>query len=164
MASHLQTSSEKALLVSIAVVTSGLVFLSWPHSDHDRGSFFPRCLQMDEEMKEITRKLVRCSYGSPQNTASKIPAHSASVEVAVRESAFNPLSSPSAMAQRDERIYVAFQQHISFQVCSAGRAVPLLPDSHFTPGPSWLMDRYLSDWDPSEFMPNMITVDNMLST
>ena len=97
--------------------------------------------------------LVRCAYGSPQNTASKIPAHSASVEVAVRESAFNPLSSPSAMAQRDERIYVAFQQHISFQVCSAGRAVPLLPDSHVTPGLSRLMDRYLSDWDPSEFMP-----------
>ena len=69
--------------------------------------------------------LVRCAYGSPQSAASKIPAHSACVEVAVRESAFNPLSSPSATAQRDERIYVAFQQHIMFQVCSDGRAAAL---------------------------------------
>ena len=69
--------------------------------------------------------LVRCAYGSPLDTASKIPSHSACVEVAVRESAFNPLSSPSATAQRDERIYVAFQQHIMFQVSPGGTAVPL---------------------------------------
>ena len=99
--------------------------------------------------------LVRCAYGSPQNTASKIPAHSASVEVAVRESAFNPLSSPSAMAQRDERIYVAFQQHISFQVCSAGIAIPLLHDMHFIPGPSWLRHIHLSDCDFSAFVPRL---------
>ena len=69
--------------------------------------------------------LVRCAYGSPLDTASKIPSHSACVEVAVRQSAFNPLSSPSATAQRHERIYVAFQQHIMFQVSPGGTAVPL---------------------------------------
>ena len=60
--------------------------------------------------------LVRCAYGSPLDMSSKIPSHAACVEVAVRENAFNPLASPSAAAQRDERIYVAFQQHIMFQV------------------------------------------------
>ena len=60
--------------------------------------------------------LLRCAYGSPLDMSSKIPSHSACVEVAVRETAFNPLSSPSVMAQPDERIYVAFQQHITFQV------------------------------------------------
>ena len=73
-------------------------------------------LQMDEDVKEIVRMLVRCAYGSPLDTSSKIPSPSACVEVAVRENAFNPLSSPSVTAQRDERIYVAFQQHIVFQV------------------------------------------------
>jgi len=73
-------------------------------------------LQMDEDVKEIVRMLVRCAYESPLDTSSKIPSHSAYVEVAVRENAFNPLSSPSVTAQRDERIYVAFQQHIIFQV------------------------------------------------
>jgi hypothetical protein len=60
--------------------------------------------------------LVRCAYGSPLDKSSKIPSHSASVEVVVRENAFNPLSSPAVTAQQDERIYVAFQQHIKFQV------------------------------------------------
>jgi hypothetical protein len=71
---------------------------------------------MNEDVKEIVRMLVRCAYGSPLDISSKIPSHSASVEVAVRENAFNPLSSPAVTAQRDERIYVAFQQHIKFQV------------------------------------------------
>ena len=68
--------------------------------------------------------LVRCAYGSPLDTSAKIPSHSARVEVAVRESAFNPLSSPSAAAQPDERIYVAFQQHIMFQVGTLGASEP----------------------------------------
>ena len=66
-------------------------------------------LQMDDNVKEIVRMLVRCAYGSPLDTSSKIPSHNACVEVVVRENAFNPLSSPSVTAQRDERIYVAFQ-------------------------------------------------------
>ena len=81
-------------------------------------------LQMDEGVKEIVRMLVRCAYGSPLDTSSKIPSHSARVEVAVRESAFNPLSSPSAAGQPDERIYVAFQQHIVFQVGTLGNSEP----------------------------------------
>ncbi|CAL5229386.1 g12700 [Coccomyxa viridis] len=72
-------------------------------------------LEMDESIKEIVRMLLRCAYGSPLDASSKIPSHSACVEVAVRENAFNPLSSPSTAAQPDERIYVAFQQHITFQ-------------------------------------------------
>ena len=76
--------------------------------------------QMDEGVKEIVRMLLRCAYGSPLDMSSKIPSHSACVEVAVRETAFNPLSSPSVMAQPDERIYVAFQQHITFQVGPCG--------------------------------------------
>ena len=77
-------------------------------------------VQMDDSIKEIVRMLLRCAYGSPLDTSSKIPSHSACVEVAVRENAFNPLSSPSAAARPDERIYVAFQQHITFQVGSSG--------------------------------------------
>lgn len=76
----------------------------------------PHPVQVDEGVKEIVRMLLRCAYGSPLDASSKIPSHSACVEVAVRETAFNPLSSPSASAQPDERIYVAFQQHITFQV------------------------------------------------
>lgn len=95
---------------------------------------------MDEEMKEITRMLVRCAYGSPLDPAAKIPGHSACVEVAVRESAFNPLSSPSATAQRDERIYVAFQQHIMFQVCPEGR-LSRSPRSVFVDGPLLAQDQ-----------------------
>ena len=89
----------------------------WPGNLTGRMRYLPSA-QMDESIKEIVRMLLRCAYGSPLDASSKIPSHSACVEVAVRENAFNPLSSPSTAAQPDERIYVAFQQHITFQVGS----------------------------------------------
>ena len=107
--------------------------------------------------------LVRCAYGSPLNTASKIPAHSASVEVAVRENAFNPLSSPSAMAQRDERIYVAFQQHIMFQVCPDSVVLPRSPilcTLHL--GPFWIRTGAAQTGLPQE-CPEMIASGNAVS-
>ena len=73
-------------------------------------------LQTDEDVKAIVRMLIQCAFGQPQEAASKIPSHRATVDVVVCESAFNPLSSPSKNTQRDETIYVAFQQHIRFQV------------------------------------------------
>jgi len=80
---------------------------------------------MDEDIKEIVRMLVRCAFGSPQDSCARIPSHKACVEVAVRENAFNPLSSPSTSAERDETIYVAFQQTIRFQVWYATPRRPL---------------------------------------
>lgn len=73
-------------------------------------------LQTDEDVRAIVRMLVRCAFGQPHRESSKIPSRSASVEVTVRENAFNPLTSPSNCPQRDETIYVAFQQQIKFQV------------------------------------------------
>ncbi|CAL8465005.1 g4540 [Coccomyxa elongata] len=72
-------------------------------------------LETDEDVKAIVRMLIQCAFGQPQEAASKIPSHRAIVDVVVCESAFNPLSSPSKNTQRDETIYVAFQQHIRFQ-------------------------------------------------
>lgn len=88
------------------------------------------CLQTDEDVKAIVRMLIQCAFGQPQEASAKIPSHRATVEVTVCENAFNPLSSPSKCAQRDETIYVAFQQQISFQVsmlasCMNGPSLPL---------------------------------------
>lgn len=77
-----------------------------------------RVVQTDEDVKAIVRMLIQCAFGQPQEAASKIPSHRATVDVVVCESAFNPLSSHSKNTQRDETIYVAFQQHIRFQVRS----------------------------------------------
>ena len=73
-------------------------------------------VQTDEDVKAIVRMLIQCAFGQPQEASSKIPSHRANLDVTVCENAFNPLSSPSKSAQRDETIYVAFQQQISFQV------------------------------------------------
>lgn len=70
-------------------------------------------------MKAIVAMLVRCAFGQPSEAGARIPSRAAKIEVCVRESAFNPLSPPSSSQPRDETIYVAFQQHIRFQVrCS----------------------------------------------
>ncbi len=74
------------------------------------------CMQMDEDVKAIVGMLVRCAYGRPADTSNPIPSRAACVEVALRECAYNPLSPPSGSHPRDETIYVAFQQHIRFQV------------------------------------------------
>ncbi len=58
-----------------------------------------------------------CAFGrSPYSDTSQIPAQSTCVDVAVRESAYNPLHPQNQLQQQDETLYVAFQQRIQIKV------------------------------------------------
>jgi hypothetical protein len=60
---------------------------------------------------------VDCAFGrSPYSDTSQIPAQSTCVDVAVRESAYNPLHPQNQLQQQDETLYVAFQQRIQIKV------------------------------------------------
>jgi hypothetical protein len=76
-------------------------------------------LKTDRQLKEATDLLVECAFGKgPFAERAQIPSRRAFVEVVVRESAFNPLFPQPHVQQRDEMLYVAFQQHIKFQASS----------------------------------------------
>ena len=69
---------------------------------------------------EATDLLVECAFGRGERR--KVPARRACVEVMVRENAFNrlnPLTPQPHVQAWDEMLYVAFQQHIKFEVSCA---------------------------------------------
>ena len=74
-------------------------------------------LQSDCQLKNAVDLIVDCAFGSaPYKDTSQIPAQSTCVDVAVRESAYNPLHPQNQLQQQDETLYVAFQQRIQIKV------------------------------------------------
>ena len=81
-----------------------------------------QCLlaQADCQLKNAVDLIVDCAFGTaPYKDTSQIPAQSTCVDVAVRESAYNPLHPQNQLQQQDETLYVAFQQHIQIKVTSS---------------------------------------------
>ena len=76
-------------------------------------------VQGDGELKNAIDLIVLCAFGqAPYTDISQIPAQSTCVDVAVRESAYNPLHPQNQLQQQDETLYVAFQQRIQIKVMS----------------------------------------------
>lgn len=85
-------------------------------------------LQNDCQLQNAVDLIVDCAFGrSPYTDSSQIPALSTCVDVAVRESAYNPLHPQNQLQQHDETLYVAFQQRIQIKVC---QVVQLLCPAH----------------------------------
>ena len=85
-------------------------------------------LQNDCQLQNAVDLIVDCAFGrSPYSDATQIPALSTCVDVAVRESAYNPLHPQNQLQQQDETLYVAFQQRIQIKVC---QVVQLLCPAH----------------------------------
>lgn len=84
--------------------------------------------QANAQLKAVVALLLQCAYGRAiYNLTGRTPPRQARIEVALKESAFNPLSPQQYLQNRDETLYVGFEQRISFQVlnlclCLAGRA------------------------------------------
>ncbi|DBB03558.1 hypothetical protein WJX82_011164 [Trebouxia sp. C0006] len=73
-------------------------------------------LQSDGQLKNAVDLIVDCAFGrSPYSDTSQIPTQSTCVDVAVRESAYNPLHPQNQLQQQDETLYVAFQQRIQIK-------------------------------------------------
>ena len=61
--------------------------------------------------------ILECAFGSiPYTDSTCVPSSSTCVDVALRESAYNPLHPQHQLQQQDETLYVAFQQHIQIKV------------------------------------------------
>ena len=74
-------------------------------------------MQSDGQLKNAVDLIVHCAFGeAPYTDTSQIPAKSTCVDVAVRESAYNPLHPQNQLQEQDETIYVAFQQRIQIKV------------------------------------------------
>ena len=77
----------------------------------------PLLLQSDCQLQNAVDLIVDCAFGNaPFKDTSQIPAQSTCVDVAVRESAYNPLHPQNQLQQQDETLYVAFQQRIQIKV------------------------------------------------
>ena len=77
----------------------------------------PSLLQSDCQLQNAVDLIVDCAFGNaPFKDTSQIPAQSTCVDVAVRESAYNPLHPQNQLQQQDETLYVAFQQRIQIKV------------------------------------------------
>ena len=73
--------------------------------------------QCDTQLKDAVDLIVDCAFGQPPfSDTNQIPAPSTCVDVAVRESAYNPLHPQHQLQNPDETIYVAFQQRIQIKV------------------------------------------------
>lgn len=73
-------------------------------------------LQCDTQLKDAVDLIVDCAFGQPPySDTNQIPAPSTCVDVAVRESAYNPLHPQHQLQNTDETIYVAFQQRIQIK-------------------------------------------------
>lgn len=77
------------------------------------------CWQCDLQLKDAVDLIVDCAFGQPPySDTNQIPAPSTCVDVAVRESAYNPLHPQHQLQNQDETIYVAFQQRIQIKVAA----------------------------------------------
>lgn len=79
-------------------------------------------MQCDQPLKEALDLVIWCAFGvGPRSDGcgfslgDAIPPRSSSVQVSLREVAFNPLFPQPRHQQQDETLYVAFQQDIRFQ-------------------------------------------------
>ena len=73
--------------------------------------------QCDTQLKDAVDLIIDCAFGQPPySDTNQIPAPSTCVDVAVRESAYNPLHPQHQLQNADETIYVAFQQRIQIKV------------------------------------------------
>lgn len=74
-------------------------------------------MQGDRQLKNAVDLIVDCAFGrAPYSDTTQVPAQSTCVDVAVRESAYNPLHPQNQLQQQDETLYVAFQQRIQIKV------------------------------------------------
>ncbi len=74
-------------------------------------------LQGDKQLREAMDVILECAFGSiPYTDSTCVPSSSTCVDVALRESAYNPLHPQHQLQQQDETLYVAFQQHIQIKV------------------------------------------------
>lgn len=72
-------------------------------------------LQANTQLKTVVALLLECAYGRAIYAGEgRTPPRHACVQVVLKESAFNPLSPQQHLQNRDETLYVAFQQLISF--------------------------------------------------
>lgn len=88
------------------------------HSEIELSLIFALLWQCDTQLKDAVDLIVDCAFGQPPySDTNQIPAPSTCVDVAVRESAYNPLHPQHQLQNTDETIYVAFQQRIQIKVC-----------------------------------------------
>ena len=74
-------------------------------------------LQGDKQLREAMDVILECAFGSiPYTDSTCVPSSATCVDVALRESAYNPLHPQHQLQQQDETLYVAFQQHIQIKV------------------------------------------------
>lgn len=88
------------------------------HSEIEPSLISALLWQCDTQLKDAVDLIVDCAFGQPPySDTNQIPAPSTCVDVAVRESAYNPLHPQHQLQNTDETIYVAFQQRIQIKVC-----------------------------------------------
>lgn len=91
-------------------------------------------LQSDCQLQNAVDLIVDCAFGNaPFKDTSQIPAQSTCVDVAVRESAYNPLHPQNQLQQQDETLYVAFQQRIQIKVLALTLTLQQLRHTYRSP-------------------------------
>ncbi|KAK9787874.1 hypothetical protein WJX73_003490 [Symbiochloris irregularis] len=89
-----------------------------PHSAQLLQHCITSQLQANAQLKAVVALLLQCAFGRAiYDLSGRTPPRQGRVTVALRESAFNPLSPQQHLQNRDETLYVGFEQRISFQGC-----------------------------------------------